>query len=213
MVRSVVKTERPPHLRVVSGGAGTQAPEPTDDEIVAAVENGQVEIAEALYDRLGSAVNATLLRVLGRRDGEHDDLVQMAFEQIFASLARRRFGRVCSLRSWAISITTNVALNTIRKRKTERRYVDNQFESRQLEVAGKVADPERAAEVVALREELANLSPSTAEVVVLFEVMGCDLAEVAAATGLSVAAAQSRLVRGRSELRSRLDARKGRGWS
>jgi RNA polymerase sigma-70 factor (ECF subfamily) len=198
---------------VVSSGTAAQVPSPTDDEIIEAVEKGDAEVAEALYDRLGSVVGSTLVRVLGKRDAEHDDLVQMAFEQIFVSLARRRYGRVCSLRSWAISITTNVALNALRKRRTERRYIDNQLDSRQLEVAGRVADPERAAQVVALREELAGLSPGTAEVVVLFEVMGCDLAEVAAATGLSVSAAQSRLVRGRSELRSRLNARQGKGWS
>ena len=214
VVRSVLKTERPPHLRVVSSGAAAQVSQPTDDEIVEAVEQGDAEIAEALYDRLGPVVRATLVRVLGKRDAEHDDLVQTAFEQIFVSLARRRYAGVCSLRSWAISITINVALNALRKRRTERRYVDNLLDSRQLEVAGRISDPERAAQVVALREELASLSPGTAEVIVLFEVMGCDLAEVAAATGLSVSAAQSRLVRGRSELRARLDARQGKkGWS
>jgi RNA polymerase sigma-70 factor (ECF subfamily) len=198
---------------VVSSDAAAQVLQPTDDEIVEAVERGDAEIAEALYDRLGPVVRATLVRVLGKRDAEHDDLVQTAFEQIFVSLARRSYARVCSLRSWAISITINVALNALRKRRTERRYVDNLLDSRQLEVAGRIADPERAAQVVALREELASLSPGTAEVIVLFEVMGCDLTEVAAATGLSVSAAQSRLVRGRSELRARLDARQGKGWS
>jgi RNA polymerase sigma-70 factor (ECF subfamily) len=211
VARSLIKTERPPHLRVVSGGAVAEPPLLGDDELIDAVERGDAEIAEALYDRLGGIVSATLLRVLGKRDVDHEDLVQMAFEQIFVSLARRRFGRACSLKSWAVSITTNIALNALRKRRTERRYVDNGLDSRQLEVAGRVGDAERATQVVALREELANLAPSTAEVVVLFEVMGCDLAEVAAATGLSVAAAQSRLVRGRAELRSRLSARQRQG--
>lgn len=211
VARSLIKTERPPHLRVVSGGAVAEPPLLGDDEIIDAVERGDAEIAEALYDRLGGIVSATLLRVLGKRDVDHEDLVQMAFEQIFVSLARRRFGRACSLKSWAVSITTNIALNALRKRRTERRYVDTGLDSRQLEVAGRVADAERATQVVALREELANLAPSTAEVVVLFEVMGCDLAEIAAATGLSVAAAQSRLVRGRAELRSRLSARQRQG--
>jgi RNA polymerase sigma-70 factor (ECF subfamily) len=208
--RSAVKTERPPHLRVV----GT-APERalSDEEIVVGIERGDPEAAELLYDRFGGVVAATLLRVLGRRDVDHDDLVQTAFEQLFVSLARGRFGRACSLKSWAVSITTNTALNALRKRRTERRYVEPEHESHSFQIAAHTGDPERATQVAWLREELAKLAPQTAEVIVLFEVMGCELTEIASVTGLSVAAAQSRLVRGRAELRSRLDARAARGHS
>ena len=204
MVRSPLQTQRP-LLRVVAGGSERVARPLTDDELVDAVERGDADVPEALYSRLSGPVEATLFKVFGKRDRDHDDLVQAAFEQILLSLARRRFARACSLKSWAMSITTNVALNALRKRCTERRHVATQQESQEFEVASCAPDPERAAQLSALRDELAELSPITAQVLLLHEVMGCGLAEVAALTGLSPSAAQSRLVRGRLELKRRLE--------
>src|SRR5260221_10969186 len=204
VVQSPTKPARP-QLRVVEGGAQNVAQPPlSDDELIDAFERGDEQIAELLYDHLAGVVDASLIKVLGKRDHDHDDLVQAAFEQILVTLARRRFARACSLKSWAISITTNIALNTIRKRRSERRHVDQEQDSDQLELAARIIDPERAAQLATLREELGRLSPATAQVVLLYEVMGCGLAEIAVLTGLSLPAAQSRLVRGRAELRRRL---------
>jgi RNA polymerase sigma-70 factor (ECF subfamily) len=205
VARSQIKPEQP-RLRVVVGGSEAAPLPPSDDELIDAFERGDRDVAELLYDRLSGAVDATLIKVFGKRDQDHDDLVQAAFEQVLVTLARRRFARACSLKSWAISITTNVALNALRKRRSERRHVDQEQDSEQLLVTSKSVDPERGAQLAALREELGRISPTTAQVVLLHEVMGCGLAEVAALTGLSLAAAQSRLVRGRDELRRRLEA-------
>ncbi len=194
-----------PRLRVLEGGSQNPAPPLSDDELIEAFERGDGEIAELLYDRMAGAVDVTLIKVLGRRDQDHDDLVQAAFEQILLTLASRRFARACSLKSWAVAITTNVALHAIRQRRSERRYVDREQDPQELRVVSPAIDPERAAHLGALRDELARISPVTAQVVLLHEVMGCGLAEVAVLTGLSVAAAQSRLVRGRDELRRRLE--------
>jgi RNA polymerase sigma-70 factor (ECF subfamily) len=195
-----------PHLRVLAGGSADAPPPLSDDELIDAFEKGDRDVADLLYDHLEGAVDATLIKVLGRRDQDHDDLVQAAFEQILVTLARRRFGRACSLKSWAICITTNVALNAIRKRRSERRFVSPDHDSNEADVASRSIDPERAAQLSALRDELGRIAPATAQVIVLHEVMGCGLAEVAVLTGLSISAAQSRLVRGREELKRRLGA-------
>ena len=55
-----------------------------------------------------------------------------------------------------------------------------------------------------VRTMLARMKPERAETVFLHDVLGHDLAEIALLTRVSVAAAQSRLVRGRRELRHRL---------
>jgi RNA polymerase sigma-70 factor, ECF subfamily len=211
VVRSPLHTERP-QLRLVPGGAESVPRAPTDDELIDAFERGDADVPDLLYERLEDAVAATLIKVLGRRDQEYDDLVQTTFEQLLLTLARRSFARSCSLKSWAISIATHVALNAIRKRRSERRHIEQrqEQESQRLEVASRAINPERATELAALREELGRISPITAQVVVLHEVMGCGLAEVAALMGLSPAAAQSRLVRGRAELRERLEAQESR---
>ena len=64
-------------------------------------------------------------------------------------------------------------------------------------------------EVDRLRGHLASISPDRAEVVVLYHLLEQDLASIAAMLGISVAAAQSRLVRGRRELQKRMMAEEG----
>ena len=55
-----------------------------------------------------------------------------------------------------------------------------------------------------LREQLSLMAPDRAMAVLLHDALGHDLAEVAVLSGCSVAAAQSRLVRGRRELAQRM---------
>jgi DNA-directed RNA polymerase specialized sigma24 family protein len=57
-----------------------------------------------------------------------------------------------------------------------------------------------------VRAELALMNPGRAQVLVLHEVNGLELSEIATVLGISVMAAQSRLSRGRRELMSRLEA-------
>src|SRR5262245_6909965 len=91
-----------PRFRVVEGGNAPPAATtgPTDEEIVAAIASGDTRIAAALYDRVAVVVDRTMYRVFGRREHDHDDLVQTAFEQIVRSLARERFAGACSLTTW-----------------------------------------------------------------------------------------------------------------
>ena len=49
------------------------------------------------------------------------------------------------------------------------------------------------------------MKPEQAETLFLHDALGHDLAEIAMMTGATVAAAQSRLVRGRKELFKRMD--------
>jgi len=203
--RSALREQR--HLRVVSDDAPAVPTRAlSDDELIDAFERGDLRTAELLYDRLERVVNATLVKVLGERGQDHEDLVQSAFEQILVTLARRQFARACSLSSWAVSVTTHLALSAIRKRRAERRQVEPDSE---LPDVSRPSDPgpDGRAMVAALRDELGKLSLVTAGVVVMHEVLGHDLAEISVLTGLSVAAAQSRLVRGRAELKRRLEAR------
>jgi RNA polymerase sigma-70 factor, ECF subfamily len=195
-------------LRVIEGGADPAARGPTDEQLVDAVQQGDGAVAGQVYDRLLGAVDHALYRVFGRREHDHDDLVQAAFEQIVLTLSRRSYARACSLQTWASTIATHVAFNALRARRRERRVFDRDASnisepeppaSSDLErTAGARADLER------VRWLLAQMKPERAETVFLHDVLGHDLAEIALMTRVSVAAAQSRLVRGRRELRERL---------
>ena len=198
-----------PGLRLVEGGADAAARELSDAELIDAFERGEGHACAALYDRLVGVVEGTLYRVLGRRDDGHEDLVQAAFEQIVLTLSKRRFARACSLPSWAASVTTHVAFNTIRARTRERRVVDRGRDGEhEARTRGAGVDVERETGVrqalQRVRSHLAEMSEERATTVFLHDVMGHELAEIAVLTGVSVAAAQSRLVRARKELMRRL---------
>ena len=203
--------KRPAYLRPVQGGG---QPGPTDEELIEAVRLGDHRLAQELYDRLFGVVDHTLYRVFGRREPDHDDLMQAAFEQIVVTLSRRSFARACSLRTWASTVTSHVALNALRSRRRERRVVDRSLELRSdLGTARENPEQETDARRVldTVRGQLAQMKPDRATAVFLHDVLGHELAEIALMQQITVAAAQSRLVRGRKELERRLQNAKKRG--
>jgi RNA polymerase sigma-70 factor (ECF subfamily) len=195
-------------LRVIPGGGDPAARTPTDEQLVDAVQRGDAGMAGLVYDRLLGAVDHALYRVFGRREHDHDDLVQAAFEQIVLTLSRRSYARACSLQTWASTIATHVAFNALRARRRERRVFDRDASNISEPEPPASADLERTAgaraDLERVRWLLAQMKPERAETVFLHDVLGHDLAEIALMTRVSVAAAQSRLVRGRRELRERL---------
>ena len=206
---SPLRSAQPPALRVVEGGA--QPRKKSDDELLSLFERGDMHASSELFDRLIDVVDATVFRVIGKREADHEDLVQSSFEQIIISLTRGKFARACSLSSWAVSIATHVALNSLRSRIRERRWVDRTHvtEAVKESVRG-VGDVERDAaareQLRLVREVLASMDEAKAETVLLHDGMGYELAEIAFLMGVTVAAAQSRLVRGRKELHTKLAA-------
>jgi RNA polymerase sigma-70 factor (ECF subfamily) len=195
-------------LRLVHGGGARGL---TDTELLRAFDRGSREAAAEIYDRLIRVVDATLYRMLGGRGVDHDDLVQSAFEEVIRTLRRHRFAQGCSLTSWAGAISARVALRAIRRKKRERHVIDrSERASGVYDDCPAGTDVERDVavqrELERLRSMLAVTTPERAEVVVLYHILEHDLATIAAMLGISVAAAQSRLVRGRRELQHAMDA-------
>lgn len=181
-------------------------PRRSDEELIEGVIAGNGAIAAELYDRLAPTVDRTLFRLFGRREPDHEDLMQAAFEQIIRTLLRGRYARACSLNTWASSLASHVGMNALRARRTERRFVDRNADVPEGLPGPPHADRAEAAraDVARVRAHLARLDPQKAEAVFLHDVLGHDLAEMAVITGVSIAAIQSRLVRGRKELFARL---------
>jgi RNA polymerase sigma-70 factor (ECF subfamily) len=222
--RPVPRSQRA-HLRAIPGGlAGSAGPassgraggeteprraEPSDESLVEGIIRGDEQVATDLYRRLLPVVEATLVRVLGQRESDHEDLVQISFEQIILTLSSRRYAQACSLKTWASTLTAHVALKSLRSRVRRRRVFNLHVEPEEvLQQVGGSEDVERSVssrqELERVRRELAALAPAKAEAVLLHDVLGHGLAEIATLTQSSVAAAQSRLSRGRRELAERL---------
>jgi RNA polymerase sigma-70 factor, ECF subfamily len=206
----VSRQRRGAALRVMPGEG---AKGPTDEELMAAVLAGDTRVADQIYSRLYDTVDRTLYRIFGRREADHEDLIQKAFEQIVITLVRGSFAGACSLKTWASSVTSRVAFNALRSRKRERKV----FELSAASMPGDLLENRDSrglknlegqtlarAELADLREALLRLNPSRASAVFLHDVLGHELAEIAVMEGVTVAAAQSRLVRGRADLYSLL---------
>jgi RNA polymerase sigma-70 factor (ECF subfamily) len=186
-------------------GPAPRGSELTDADLCHALAAGEAWAAEVIYDRVEDVVEGVLFRLLGPGDLERDDLAQQALERVISTIVTRKFTQGCSLRSWATLITQHLAIDTMRSRRRERRVFDRSVGPQALElVAEEARTPERAAEmrrrVERLLSALSTVNRSRAEAVVLHDILGHDLAEIAGLTGVSVAAAQSRLVRGRKEV-------------
>lgn len=191
----------------MGGASGAPAPL-TDADVLEAFRSGDRRAAGLLYDHLIGVVDGTLYRVVGRRESDHDDLVQTAFEQILVTLTRGTYGGGCSLGGWAASIACHVGLNAIRARTRARRVFALEAPPAALEDRAGADDVEATVaarrDVERLRRALAVMDPGRAATVVTHDVVGLSLAETARVQGISPAAAQSRLVRGRRELKERL---------
>jgi RNA polymerase sigma-70 factor, ECF subfamily len=177
----------------------------SDADVCRALAAGDAWAAEVIYDRVEDVVAAVLFRLMGPGDGERDDLAQQAMERVITTIVSGKFSHGCSLRSWATLITQHLAIDTMRSRTRERKMFDRSVGPAALElVAEDHRTPERAAEtrrrVERLMSALSSVNRARAEAVVLHDILGHDLAEIATLTGVSVSAAQSRLVRGRKEV-------------
>jgi RNA polymerase sigma-70 factor, ECF subfamily len=204
------------HLRALEGGgAGAASDALTDEQIVEGILAGREWAAEALYDRLQPVVDRALRRVLQSNVDDHDDLAQIVFERIVRTLTERRFAGACSLSTWATAIAAHVGIDALRARVRERAVVWED-RARGNEQAGRVSSGnlerllEARAEIAELHGILGSMDAAQAETVLLHDVHGHELSEIALIMGVSVAAAQSRLVRGRRDLLRRARARLGR---
>jgi RNA polymerase sigma-70 factor (ECF subfamily) len=206
------RTPRLAHLRVVEGtGAPAAAvgPSPTvqvdDSELLRAVRAGDDWAASALCRRVLPRVTGTIERLLGRQDDDLPDLVQVSLLEMVRTIDR--FRGECSLDTWTATVTAHAVYKHIRRRRLERRIFERSSDGPTTEPAESVESGGRIVTRDLLRRvrvHLAKMDEGRMWAFVLHDVGGFDLREVAGILDVSVAAAQKRLVRGRTEVRERL---------
>ncbi len=200
---------RPKLVLVSSTGArGNVPPKPLldDAELLAALRRGDSSAATSFHDRVRPLVDKTVRRLIGAQDSDREDLAQQAMIELVYTIDRYR--GECSLDAWVATISAHVVYKHIRKRQSERR-VFGSFASDDL--IASVASPKRELREVVVRgamtrvvAHLEQMDPQRAWAFVLHDVCGYDLKELAHITQVTVAAAQTRLVRGRKELHQRI---------
>lgn len=156
-------------------------------------------VAGDLYERHSGRVLAYCLRRLGRRD-EAEDATQSTFERAFQGL-RRGITPECET-AWLLGIARNVCLARIDTR-VRRRRVEEMCDPVQLERSA-VAPGNRREELLGLEEALRRLPDQQRRAVLLRDWRGLSYHEIAAELGVSHAAVETLLFRGRNALADHL---------
>jgi RNA polymerase sigma-70 factor, ECF subfamily len=199
---------KPNHLSLIAGSGAPTEPVKTgpaldDSELLTALRAGEPQAATALYDRTRRIVERTVRRLLGTRDSDAEDICQLAFIELVNTADA--FRGDCPLDAWVSVVSARTVYKHLRRRKLERRV----FSHSALQAVPDIVPAARHSSLLRdllrrVSDHVKRVDDSRALTFLLHDAYGYDLKEIAHITGVSVAAAQSRLVRGRREVQERI---------
>jgi RNA polymerase sigma-70 factor (ECF subfamily) len=176
-----------------------------DTQLLAAVRAGDTRAATAIYERSRPVVARTIRKLLQRPDQEHEDLCQQVMVEIVRTVDSYR--GECPFSAWVGLLTARVVYKSLRRRQLERRLLTAISAPEPIFSDGQPARQALHRSTIArIRKHLEQLDRDRTWAFLLHDVHGYDLREMAQIMGTSVAAAQSRLVRGRRDLHERIAA-------
>jgi RNA polymerase sigma-70 factor (ECF subfamily) len=170
---------------------------PHDLDALLAARDGDHDAGRRLVERHGPSMVRTAWSVLGRYGGtEADDVVQ---EALVTALTTPALPRGDDVGAWLRAITVRKALDWLRRsaRRREQPFSEPGTEGAQPVAAG---NPEAALDVLTVRRLLARLAPLDRAVLVLADLEGRSMAEVADVLGSTRVAVKLRASRARRRL-------------
>jgi len=182
----------------------------SEDDLVTAAQGGDQHAFVELCGRHSSIAKRKILKIV-RNHADAEDALQDTLLRAYTNLAS--FRRSCKFATWLSIIGVNSALMVVRRRRVRREVYDcaNSPDTGILELhepVDRALGPEgiylQRESALLLRREVEKLKPSLRSIVDNYYGSECTLEEAAHAQEISVAAAKSRLLRGRSRLRSSL---------
>jgi RNA polymerase sigma-70 factor, ECF subfamily len=185
-----------------------------DDELVLKAQSGDHgAFAELIQRHQNSCLKLAVSILRDKQDAE--DEVQNACWKAFEHIGQ--FNRDAKFSTWLTRIVVNQCLMKLRQARRARfLYLDDVQvgeEVQTLELPDTTATPETAmgrSEVAqVLQKEINRIPPLLRNVFLLRDVQQLDMPVVARKLGISVAAAKSRLLRARLELRTRMEKHYG----
>ena len=186
-----------------------------DDELVVLAQAGDNTAFTELIERHQSTCKRMAVSIL-RDQQDAEDEVQNAFWKAYEHLGQ--FQQDAKFSTWLSRIVVNQCLMRLRKdRRARFVYMDEGVPGEDvasLDLPDRTQSPEQAlaqTEVGAvLQGEIRRIPPLLRDVFILRDVEELDMPEVAEKLGISIAAAKSRLLRARLELRQRMEKHCGR---
>ena len=186
----------------------------SDEELVQRAQAGHQGSFAILIERHYTSCIKLAYSILHDREDAEDE-VQNACWKAFEHIGQ--FQRDAKFSTWLTRIVVNQCLMRLRKTKRARlTYLEDSAteEGRVMELPAQGISPEQsvAAREIAgvLEAEVRRIPPLLRNVFLLRDVQELPMATVAEKLGISVAAAKSRLLRARQELRLRLEKHQGR---
>lgn len=175
----------------------------SDIEIVNQCLGGDLNAFEILIERYKRAVYNTAYRMMGNRE-EAEDVSQEAFIRMYNSLSR--YNPEYKFMTWAMKVTTNLCLDSLRKRKGEMLPIDEGFE---------IKDEKDTPEEEYIRKEnqklvqdaIMKLPDKYREFLILFHLRNLSYQEIIDITGESLTIVKNRLYRARQMLKEELVSR------
>ncbi len=186
----------------------------TDETLVTLAQSGDNQAFAALLERHYTSCQKLAYSILRDRQDAEDE-VQNASWKAFEHIGQ--FHRDAKFSTWLTRIVVNQCLMRLRQtRRSRLLYIEDTAteEGRAFDLPCTTISPEEAmakSEVSeVLKEEIRKIPPLLRNVFLLRDVQEMPMQEVADQLGISVAAAKSRLLRARLELRQRLERHQGR---
>jgi len=173
-------------------------PEQLDHDVLEAARAGDRAATERVLRVHQPSMHALCRRILGD-DADAADATQEAMIAVVRGLPR--FDGRSALSTWIYRITTNAALDEVRRRR--RRPLTSDVLDEPPTTARHDAGPgfdDTLADRLRLDAALGTLSPEFRTAVVLRDVLGLDYAEIAAVLDLAPGTVRSRIARGRAAL-------------
>lgn len=186
---------------------------PTDEELVAAFQEGDAAAFDALVGRWDRKIHGAIYRIVGT-DDDARDLCQEAFLKAYRGLGT--FKREARFSSWLYQIALNVCRDRLRRRRGKTAVsLDEVEEARGGGLRAVTPSPLDLVEARDLRHlvssAMATLRAEEREVVILKEYQELTFPEIAEALAVPLSTVKTRLYRGLAQLRHELEGQGVRG--
>lgn len=174
--------------------------EASDYELVKASIDGDEQAFEELVTRYKRLIYSVVYNMINDKE-EINDLAQEVFIRIYKSLGR--YDPQYKFSTWAVKITTNLCLDTIRKKKIVSAPLDEV-----MEVSSDLDTPEdnyiKRERSMKIREAIMELPEKYRIPIVLFHQNNMSYEEICTALGEPMTIVKNRLYRARMMLRDKL---------
>ncbi|MBI3681647.1 MAG: sigma-70 family RNA polymerase sigma factor [Acidobacteria bacterium] len=158
-----------------------------------------------LVERYQAKVYSIIFGILRNRN-DAEDIAQQVFAKVYFSISG--FDNRSSVLTWIYKITVNECYDYLRKKRVRKLVYESDFseeESRQMENSGSVTDRNPAIDTSLARRDLAyklleKVSEEDRRLILLKEVEGHSVEELAAMTGMNENTIKVKLFRARQKL-------------